>query len=104
MYMGSPNRGNLADGLPFRVFPPRSRTVGAPSFAQFAKGGNHERIRNVFMERAWVASAASLPALANNARTGHPLYWYRARDQMPEPPPLFLRRAIGVGPNWAYLL
>lgn len=36
------------------------KTEGAPSFAQFAKGGNHERIRNRVCGRAKVVSAASL--------------------------------------------
>ena len=50
-----------------------SNTVGAPFFAFFAKGGNHERIDNrVCAERTKVVSAASPPALAKNARTGHP--------------------------------
>jgi hypothetical protein len=35
-----------ASGPPFRVLPSRSGTVGAPSFAQSAKGGKQERIRN----------------------------------------------------------
>src|SRR5690242_5238457 len=51
-------------------------TVGAPSFAQFAKGGNLERMRNgICAEGTKVVPAASLPALAKNARTGHPLVW-----------------------------
>jgi hypothetical protein len=52
-----------------------TNTVGATSFAHFAKGGYHERIGNgVCAERTKVASAASPPALANNAGTGHPRF------------------------------
>jgi uncharacterized low-complexity protein len=44
---------------------------GAPSFAFFAKGGYHNRIRNgVCAERTKVASAVTPPTLANNARMG----------------------------------
>jgi len=57
-----------------------TNTVGAPSFAFLAKGGHQERIRNgVCAERTKVASAASLPALAKSARTGHPLHRWRTR-------------------------
>jgi hypothetical protein len=46
-------------------------TVGAPSFAQFAKGGNHERITNgVCAKGTKVVSAASLPALAKTQGRG----------------------------------
>jgi len=38
--------------------------VGAPSFAFFAKGGNHELLRSwVYVERQSVVSAASYPPL-----------------------------------------
>jgi hypothetical protein len=49
-------------------------TVGAPLFAHFAKGGNHEGMRDgVYAEPKTVLSAASLPTLAKDARMGHPV-------------------------------
>src|SRR5581483_10721102 len=51
--------------------PGSTHAEGAPSFAQFAKGGNEGRIRNgICAEGNKLCPAASLPALAKNARTG----------------------------------
>jgi hypothetical protein len=46
--------------------------VGTPSFAHFAKGGNLVRVRDRVALSGKSVSAASLPALAKSARTGHP--------------------------------
>jgi len=46
--------------------------VGAPSFAHFARAGTWNASATGCAERTKVVSAASLPALAKNARTGHP--------------------------------
>ena len=64
-----------------------TNTVGALSFAQFAKGGNPERMRNsVSAERAKpIMSAASPPALAKNARTGHPQHRWHTRSPIRRP-------------------
>ncbi len=64
---GFPSRGGWPRLLISLASPTR---WGSPSFAFLAKGGYHDRIRNgVCAERTKVASAASLPALAKNART-----------------------------------
>jgi hypothetical protein len=50
-----------------------TNTVGAPSFAHFAKGGNHERLRNGFAQKAkTLCQQHPYPPLQKNARTGHP--------------------------------
>ena len=55
-----------------------NNTGGGPSFAHFAKGGSGN-VRTP--GRTPVISAASLPALAKNARTGHPhLYYWRGNQ------------------------
>src|ERR1022692_2238120 len=55
---------------------------GAPSFAHFAKGGSW----NVHtMGRTHVASTASRPALAKNARTGYPQSCNRRGNQNRRP-------------------
>jgi len=51
---------------------------GAPSFAHFAKGGSGNAHP---MGRAHVVSTSSRPALAKNARTGHPQSCYRRGNQ-----------------------
>src|ERR1019366_1527870 len=49
----------------------RPMTRCAPSFAHFAKGGNHERMGTGVCPRR-VASATLPPILTTNARMGHP--------------------------------
>ena len=46
--------------------------VGAPSLAHLAKGGNLGTHARLGCRATKVVSAGSLPALAKNARTGHP--------------------------------
>ncbi len=47
-----------------------TNTAGAPSFAQFAKGGNHERMRNRVCAEGTTACVGSIvPALAKNAKS-----------------------------------
>ena len=47
----------------------------APSFAQLAKGGNHDCTHNVLFAEGTNGPAGSIvPALAEIARTGHPEY------------------------------
>jgi len=48
-------------------------TMGAPFFAHFAKGGNHEGVHVVFGDQRNFLSAASHPTLAKDARMGHPV-------------------------------
>jgi len=53
-----------------------TNTVGAPSFARFAKGGYHERERNrVCAEETDGRVRSIVPTLAKNARMGHPLFY-----------------------------
>ena len=51
-------------------------TVGAPSFAQFARGGNHGRTRDGFVQkdsrRTKVVSAASPPRPCEKRKDGAP--------------------------------
>jgi hypothetical protein len=54
------------------ISPGRTDDVGAPSFARFAKVGNAKF--GSASQPIWYP-AASLPALAKCARTGHPLVW-----------------------------
>jgi len=65
-----PHKISRAGGFDFAGI---RNTEGAPSFAHFAKGGNHEHMRNGFRaETDKVLSAATPPTLAKNARMGHP--------------------------------
>jgi len=53
-----------------------TNNVRAPSFAHFAKGGDHERIRNaVSVEGTKVVPTVPKPALAKTASTRHPWSW-----------------------------
>ena len=55
--------------------------VSAPSFARFVKGGSW----NIHtMGRTHVVSTASRPALAKNARTGHPRLCYWSGNHKPK--------------------
>ena len=75
-----------------QALPPGAKTVGAPSFAHFAKGGNLERMRDQgCAEPTKVVSAASLPALAKNARTGHPQHRWRTQTSSKGAPPALFR-------------
>jgi len=67
--------GSIGRGGPASDLADAENAVGAPSFAHSAKGGKHKCMRNGVLCRATGALAASQPALANNARTGHPLCW-----------------------------
>jgi len=63
---------SLISDCPTLDFAAPSNTMGAPSFAQFAKGGSRECLRR---EPIDLVLAASPPALAKSARTGHPRFW-----------------------------
>jgi hypothetical protein len=66
-------------GWPGLLIAGRHTTEGAPSFAQFAKGEYHERMRNricaeeqELRRQPPTPSTTSGKALAKNARMGHP--------------------------------
>ncbi len=71
-------------GEPIIDFPGTGDTMGAPFFAQFAKGGSRERLRR---ESADLVPAVSPPALAKGARTGHPRFWLCRRSKVVDATP-----------------
>ena len=62
-----------------------SNTMGAPSFAQFAKGGSLRVF--VSQKSETLVPAALLPALAKGARTGYPLFSWRSQTCLKGGPP-----------------